>query len=141
MFTSIIPVVEIKTCFGYPEYKKRPARPILEEIKNAVIGKWGVVDLVDILIEADRQVNFTRSFRVTGQKQILNANQARVRSILSLLSLGTCTGLKRIHAAARPDCTYSDLLYFRQRYVGILPPVPLMASIFKHGISKSDFRF
>ena len=102
-----------------PKIKKRPERPILQEIKNGVQAKWGVLDLIDILVEADRQVNFTSFFKTSGQRQVLSPEQIRIRSILSIYSLGTWTGLKQIHAAAKPSCSYDDLLYFRQRFINI----------------------
>ena len=44
---------------------------------------------------------------------------ARERLILNLFSLGTNTELKRLHAAANPECSYDDLLYFRKRFIRI----------------------
>jgi len=100
-----------------PKIEKRQERPILQEIKNSVLERWGILDLLDILIEVDRQINFLRFFRTVGQRQVISPDEARERLLLSLFSLGTNTELKRIHAAASPACSYTDLLYFRKRFV------------------------
>ncbi len=102
-----------------PKIQKRPERPIIQEIKNSVQKKWGILNLIDILIEADRQVNFSRFFRTSAQRQVLSPEQTQIRSILSIYSLGTWTGLKQIHAASSPSCSYDDLLYFRKRFVNV----------------------
>lgn len=108
-----------KGLFRIPKIVKGPEHPILEEIKQKTLERWGILDLADILIEADRQVNFTRFFYSTAQRQVLTAYEIRERLLLSLLGRGTGLGLKRIHAAAKPSFSYEDLVYFNKRYVHI----------------------
>ncbi len=102
-----------------PRIQKQPERSTIQEIKERVIKKWGILDLLDILIEADRQIDFLRSFYTSGQRQVLSQMAARERLILNLFSLGTNTELKRLHAASNPECSYDDLLYFRKRFIRI----------------------
>jgi len=102
-----------------PRIQKQPERTTIQEIKERVIKKWGILDLLDILIEADRQIDFLRFFYTSGQRQVLSQMAARERLILNLFSLGTNTELKRLHAAANPECTYDDLLYFRKKFIRI----------------------
>ena len=71
-----------------PRIQKQSERTIIREIKKRVIKKWGIVDLLDILIEADRQINFLRFFHTSGQRQVLSQMAARKRLILNLFSLG-----------------------------------------------------
>lgn len=108
-----------KGLFRIPKIVKGPDHPIIEEIKHKTLDRWGILDLTDILLEADRQVNFTRFFYSTAQRQVLTTYEIRERLLLSLLGRGTGLGLKRIHAAAKPSFSYEDLIYFNKRYVHI----------------------
>jgi len=110
-----------KGLFRIPKIKARPERPILQEIKNKVLNRWGILDLLDVLIEADKHVEFSRFFYSTGQRQVLDRKDVKERLILCLFGIATNLGLKRIHAATQPDCSYDDLLYFRKRFVSIDP--------------------
>jgi len=105
--------------FRIPRIVKGPDHPVLEEIKQKALDRWGILDLTDILLEADRQVDFTRFFYSTAQRQVLNSSEVRERLLLSILGRGTGLGLKRIHAAAKPTFSYEDLIYFNKRYVHI----------------------
>ena len=118
-----------KGLFRIPKILKRPERPILQEIKNRVLSRWGILNLIDVLVEADRQVNFSRFFTTTGQRQVLSDDEVKERLILSLFSIGTNLGLKRIYSAAEPSCSYEDLLYFRKRYLWIDPVREAIAAL------------
>lgn len=103
--------------FRIPKIVQGPEHPILQEIKQKTMDRWGILDLADILLEADRQVDFTRFFYTTGQRQVMDHDDIRERLLLSILGRGTGLGLKRIHAAARPSFSYEDLIYFNKRFV------------------------
>lgn len=103
--------------FKVPRLEKRPERPIIQEAKAFVQRRWGLLDLLDILVEADRRANFARFFHTSGQRQVLSEEDIRLRLLLTIFSLRTNVGLKRIHAAAKPTCSYADLRYFRSRYL------------------------
>ncbi len=57
-----------------------------------------MVSLLDILKEADLRINFTRHFKSVGARESLSRPVIQKRLILSLYSLGTNTGLKRVVA-------------------------------------------
>ncbi len=106
-----------KGVFHVPPIPRRPDRPFIQEVKKLVLKKWGILELLDILVEADRRIDFARFFHTSGQRQVLTRHQIRERLLLALFSLGTNIGLKRIHAAAKPSCSYQELRYFRNRYI------------------------
>jgi len=62
-------------------------------------------------------VNFSRFFTTSAQRQIIPREELRERLLLTIFSLGTNMGLKRIHSAAKPSCSYNELVYFRSRFV------------------------
>lgn len=105
--------------FNISKVEKRPDRPLIQDVKSRVLSHWGILDLLDILLEADRQVNFSRFFHTSGARQVLGREEVRERLLLILFGLGTNLGLARIHSAAKPSCSYDDLRYFRSRYVSV----------------------
>ena len=102
-----------------PKPAPREERVFLKELKNRIQRRFGTLDLLDILLEADRQVDFTRFFRTSGQRRVLSKEEARRRLLLVLFSLGTNLGLRRVQTAAGSSCNYDDLRYFFSRYVSL----------------------
>jgi len=103
--------------FHVPAIEKRPERTVLTQIKREVSDRWGILDLVDILLEADRRVHFSRFFQSSGQRQIMSKEELRERLLLAIFSLGTNLGFRRVHSAAKPPYSYDDLLYFKNRFI------------------------
>lgn len=102
-----------------PKPATREERIFLKELKTRIQRRYGMLDLLDILLEADRQVDFTRFFRTSGQRRVLSKEEARRRLLLVLFSLGTNLGLRRVQTAAGSSCSYDDLRYFFSRYVSL----------------------
>ncbi len=105
--------------FRVPAIEKRDERPVLAEIKQKVLNRWGIHKLIDIVVEADRMVNFSRYFSTSGTRQILGPDEVRERLIYCLFQLGTNLELKNISASCNPNCSYQDLYYFRRRYIQV----------------------
>ena len=124
--------------FRIPKISGSPERPILQEIKKKTIERWGVVDLSDILLEADRQVNFSSYFYSTAQRHVLNQHEIRERLLLSILGRGTGMGLKRIYTAAKPSFSYEDLVYFNKRFVHIDSLREAIAALFNRILEIRD---
>lgn len=109
----------LKSQIHSPKPLAREERAYLKELKVRVQQRYGMLDLLDILLEADRQVEFSRFFQTSGQRRVLGDEEVRRRLLLVLFSLGTNLGLRRIHAAAGPQCSYDDLRYFFSRFVSL----------------------
>ena len=103
--------------FRVPKLKALPERPILQEIKNGLLKRWGILDLLDVLIEADRQIDFSRFFQSSAQRQVLNRTDIRFRLLLCLFGIGTNIGLKRVSTIVNQACSYKELLYFKNKYI------------------------
>jgi hypothetical protein len=54
-----------------PEVKK------LREVKDRVSGRFGMLDLLDVFVEADRLTEFTRFFRHSGTKEVRSRDAPR----------------------------------------------------------------
>jgi TnpA family transposase len=74
-----------------------------------------MLDLLDVFVEADRIVNYTRFFTHSGTKEVRSREILRPLIILDLFGEGTNTGIKRV-AKANPKYSYNELLYVRKTY-------------------------
>jgi TnpA family transposase/integrase len=118
------PVVSIvdgrsRPLWRVPALTPRLERPVLGVLKAAVSARIGRLDLSDALLEAHRQVDLTPFFQSSAQREVLTGDDKVKRLLLAVFGLGTNLGLKRIHSAARTDCTYRELRYFAKRFVSV----------------------
>ena len=74
-----------------------------------------MLDLLDIFVEADRLVDFTRFFTHSGTKEVRSRDALRPLLLLDLFAEGTNTGIKRV-ATANQHHSYDELLYVRKTY-------------------------
>jgi TnpA family transposase len=79
-----------------PNMDKVPEPANLEALKAEVQRRWGTIDLLDVLKEADFLTGFTGEFASVFTREALPAGVLRRRLLLSLFGLGTNVGLKRV---------------------------------------------
>jgi TnpA family transposase len=79
-----------------PKLAKQPEPANLERIKAAVQARWGTVDLLDFLAEADHHVGLVDCFPSIATRETTPAATLRERLLLVLFALGTNTGIKHV---------------------------------------------
>ncbi len=89
----------------------------LEKMKDAVLNKWGVIDLLDILKEVDFREGITECFNSVGNREILDRETIHKRLLLCLFGIGTNTGLKRVGAASKGVVSFEELRHVRNFFL------------------------
>ncbi|MDN5797939.1 MAG: Tn3 family transposase [Intrasporangium sp.] len=79
-----------------PKLTKQPEPANLERIKAAVQARWGTVDLLDFLAEADHHIGLVDCFPSIATRETMPAGTLRARLLLVLFALGTNTGIKHV---------------------------------------------
>ncbi len=90
----------------------------LIQIKDLISQQHGMLDLLDIFVEADRLTGFTQFFSHSGTKEVRSREALRPLILLDLFAEGTNTGIKRV-AKANQHYSYDELLYVRKHYFSI----------------------
>ena len=79
-----------------PSMDKAPAAPNMTALKTELQRRWGTIDLLDMLKNADFLTGFSDEFASVLSREILPENVLRRRLLLCLFALGTNVGIKRI---------------------------------------------
>jgi hypothetical protein len=79
------------------------------------LSRYGMLDLLDVFVEADRLSAFTQFFTHSGTKEIRSREMLRPLLILDLFGEATNMGIKRV-ANANDRYSYDELLYVRKTY-------------------------
>jgi TnpA family transposase len=101
--------------FHVSKLNAQPDPPSIALVKEAVGERYGMLDLLDVFVEADRLVDFTRFFTHSGTKEIRSRDVLRPLLLLDLFAEGTNMGIKRM-ANTNPRYSYDELLYVRKTY-------------------------
>jgi len=104
--------------FSVTPLDAQPEPQHLRQIKDALARRYGMLDLLDVFVEADRLANFTRFFTHSGTKEVRSRATLRPLLLLALFAEGTNTGIKRVVKANQPY-SYDELLYVRKMYVSV----------------------
>jgi TnpA family transposase len=79
-----------------PKLAKQPEPANLERIKAAVQARWGTLDLLDFLAEADHHIGLVDCFPSIATRETMPAGILRERLLLVLFALSTNTGIKHV---------------------------------------------
>lgn len=79
-----------------PSMDKAPAAPNVSSLKTELQRRWGTIDLLDMLKNADFMTGFTDEFTSVLSRENLPEDVLRRRLLLCLFALGTNVGIKRI---------------------------------------------
>jgi TnpA family transposase len=109
---------EDRRLFAVARLTAQPEPPNLGLIQQLVQQRHGMLDLLDIFVEADRLVEFSRCFTHSGTKEVRSREALRPLLLLDLFAEGTNTGIKRV-AKANQHYSYDELLYVRKHYVSV----------------------
>jgi hypothetical protein len=86
-------------------------------LKREIIGRWGVVDLLDVLKEVDYLTGFTDELTTIATREILPRERVRRRLLLTLFALGTNMGIAKIAAAGEHGESEHTLRRTRQTHI------------------------
>jgi hypothetical protein len=84
-------------------------------VKEKIGIRYGMLDLLDVFVEADRLVDFTRFFTHSGTREVRSREALRPLLILDLFGEATNMGIKQV-ANANDRYRYDELLYVRKTY-------------------------
>ena len=76
-------------------------------LTTALVQRWPMTNLLDILKETELRVRFTEAFRTVGTREMLKPEVLQRRLLLCLYGLGTNAGLKRMCSGGGED-GYAD---------------------------------
>jgi TnpA family transposase len=106
---------EERGLWALTKLEPQPEPRSLTLIKDAINTRYGMLDLLDVFVEADRVVDFTRFFTHSGTKEVRSREVLRPLLILDLFGEGTNMGIRRV-ANANDQYGYDELLYVRKAY-------------------------
>ncbi|MGH3810806.1 MAG: Tn3 family transposase, partial [Pseudonocardiaceae bacterium] len=90
-----------------PSIAKRPEPVTLTALKEEISRRWGVIDLLNLIKDADHVTHFTSQFTSVASRTVTDPEVLRRRLFLCLFGLGTNMGVKRVAdgAAATREAT------------------------------------
>lgn len=118
--------VRIKTRNGepwitVPKLLALPEPEHLATVKEEVQRRWGTLDLLDVLKDADFLADFTSEFTSVASREVLDRTTLQRRLLLCLFALGTNMGIKAIvstgeHGANHGE-TEAQLRHVRRHFI------------------------
>jgi TnpA family transposase len=100
-----------------PHLEKLPEPVNLDALKQEIENRWGTLDLLDVLKEADHLTSLTEEFATVATREALPPTTLRRRLLLVLFALGTNMGIKRIVTTGEHGETEATLRHVRRMYV------------------------
>lgn len=100
-----------------PSMDKLPEPSNLAALKKEVERRWGTLDLLDILKEADLLTGFSDECTTVASREAIPRDVLQRRLLLVLFALGTNMGIKRIVTTGEHGETEATLRHVRRLYV------------------------
>jgi TnpA family transposase len=103
--------------FNVPRLDKLQEPAGLGALKAAVVERWGTIDLLDMLKDADHMTGLTEEFASVATQERIPRDVLRRRLLLVLFALGTNMGIRQIVATGEHDESEAALRHVRRYYV------------------------
>jgi hypothetical protein len=100
-----------------PKLGALPEPQHLQAVKDEVVRRWGTIDLLDILKDADFLAEFTEEFTSVASREVIDRPTLRRRLLLCLFALGTNMGIKAIVSTGEHSETEAALRHVRRHYI------------------------
>ena len=91
-----------------PHIARQPEPENLKALKEEIARRWGVIDLLNLIKDADHVTGFTREFTSIASRQVTDPETLRRRLLLVLFGLGTNMGVKRVADGAASAGSQAD---------------------------------
>jgi TnpA family transposase len=96
---------------------EQPKPQNLDKLKDSIISKWNIINLLDTVKEVDLRENFTDCFNSSGNREIISKEDIQKRLILCLFAIGTNAGLGRISSSSTNRVSIEELKYIKRKFI------------------------
>ncbi|MCW4356113.1 Tn3 family transposase [Hoyosella sp. YIM 151337] len=100
-----------------PRLEPLPEPVNLAAVKDEVQRRWGTLDLLDVLKEADFLAEFTGEFTSVASREVIDRDTLRRRLLLCLFALGTNMGIRAIVATGEHGESEAALRHVRRHFI------------------------
>ncbi len=100
-----------------PKQPKLPEPEHLAAVKDEVARRWGTLDLLDVLKDADFLADFTAEFTSVATQERIGRDALRRRLLLCLFALGTNMGIKSIVSTGEDGESEAQLRHIRRHFI------------------------
>ncbi|MEU3092303.1 Tn3 family transposase [Streptomyces massasporeus] len=91
----------------------------LQALKDEVVRRWGVLDLLDVLKNADFMTGFTDEFSSVAAYERIDRDVLQRRLLLALFALGTNMGIRAIVATGEHGESEAALRHVRRHFITV----------------------
>ncbi|MEV7234622.1 Tn3 family transposase [Streptomyces sp. NPDC051020] len=102
-----------------PKLEKLDEPTGLQALKDEVVRRWGVLDLLDVLKNADFDTGFTEEFSSVAAYERIDRATLQRRLLLALFALGTNMGIRAIVATGEHGETEAALRHVRRHFITV----------------------
>ena len=100
-----------------PRLETLPEPTGLEALKAELVGRYGTIDLLDILKDADHLTELTGEFTSVASREAIPRERLRRRLLLVLFAMGTNMGIRQMVATGDHGETEAALRHVRRHFV------------------------